>query len=69
MKIKYIYYIFYSHHLLKVTRNNLLHHNFIDGEKIASWKFIEEFYNNDKKAQFRTAPKLTDTLTQIIFSV
>lgn len=29
-----IYYIFDSPHLLKTTRNNLLRHNFIDGEKI-----------------------------------
>lgn len=55
-----IYYIFDPPHLLKATRNNLLRHNFVDGEKIASWRYIEEFYNIDKKAQFRTAPKLTD---------
>lgn len=48
-------------HLLKTIRNNLLHHNYIFADKIASWKYIEEFYNCDKKTQFRAAPKLTDT--------
>lgn len=55
-----IYYMFDPPHLLKATRNNLLRNNFIDDEKVASWKYIEEFYNNDKKTQFRMAPKLTD---------
>lgn len=55
-----IYYMFDPPHLLKATRNNLLRHNFIDDEKVALWKYIEEFYNNDKKTQFRIVPKLTD---------
>lgn len=55
-----IFYIFDTPHLEKATRNNWLNNYYIDGEKTGSWEYIEEFYNIDKKAQYRTAPKLTD---------
>ena len=57
-----IFYFFDVPHLLKATRNNLYRHNYLyDGDKIASWKHIEDFYIIDKKAQFRAAPKLTNS--------
>jgi len=56
-----IYYMFDTPHLLKTNRNILHEHNYVYSDKIASWKYIEDFYTIDKKAQFRAAPKLTDS--------
>jgi len=55
-----IYYMFDIPHLLKASRNILHEHNYVYSDKIASWKYID-FYTIDKKAQFRAAPKLTDS--------
>jgi len=46
--------------LIKATKNNLYHHSFVYNNKCTSWKYIEEFYESDKKTQFRAAPKFTD---------
>lgn len=54
------YIIFLIPHTIKATRNNLYQHSFVYNNKCTSWKYIEEFYESDKKAQFRAAPKLTD---------
>jgi len=55
-----IFYIFDSPHLIKATRNNLHQHSFVYNDKRTSWKYIEEYYESDKKAEFRSSPKLTD---------
>lgn len=47
--------------LLRPQKINLMQNVFcFDNKKTKSWKFIETFYNNDKKQQYRCAPKLTD---------
>lgn len=57
-----IFYIFDPPHLLKASRNNLYQHNYVyEDNKIASWEHIEYLYAIDKKAQFRAAPRLTDS--------
>jgi len=38
-----------------------------NNNKCTSWKYIEEFYESDKKPQFRAAPKLMHILDLIIF--
>lgn len=54
--------MFDTTHLIKTVRNNLRKHNFLkeNGNEI-SWKYIEDFYNHDKKYSLRAAPKLTDS--------
>lgn len=56
-----IFYFFDVPHLIKAIRNLLLQYYVHDGDKIVSWKHIEKFYAIDKKAQFRAAPRLTDS--------
>lgn len=52
-------YYFDPPHLQKDTKNNLAQNCFhFDGKK-TSWKFVEQFYNEDKKQFYRCAPKLT----------
>lgn len=53
-------YIFDPCHLIKATRNNLMKHTFRFEGKSTSWKFIEHFYEQDKKQFYRCAPKLTN---------
>ena len=47
-------------HLMKCVRNNLMKYPFKFGQYIATWKDIENFYNQDKTLAIRTAPKLTE---------
>lgn len=59
-----IVYLFDTPHLLKSLRNNFLKHRFeIDGH-VASWEFIEKFFNHDQRYPIRAAPKLTTSHIQ-----
>lgn len=57
-----VIYMFDTPHLVKTVRNNLRKHNFLkeDMQEI-SWKYVEDFYNHDKKYVPRAAPRLTDS--------
>lgn len=57
---KKIFYMFDVPHLLKATRNNLLRHRYVDGNKVTLWQYVNDLYNADKNNQYRLAPKLTD---------
>lgn len=56
-----IIYIFDVSHLIKATWNYFLKHSFHFDDKKTSWKFVEDFYNQDKLLGNRLAPKLTDS--------
>ncbi|KAJ8910631.1 hypothetical protein NQ315_012499 [Exocentrus adspersus] len=53
-------YMFDTCHLIKATRNNLINNSFSFDDKRTSWSFVERFYQQDKKQNYRCAPKLTD---------
>ncbi|KAJ3656018.1 hypothetical protein Zmor_015123 [Zophobas morio] len=56
-----IFYIFDICHLLKALRNNFLKYRFKDKNgNIIHHKYVIEFYERDKKRNYRLAPKLTD---------
>lgn len=55
-----IFYIFDVPHLIKATRNILLIHSYVDGDKVTSWQYIIDLYNADKNQQYRLTPKLTE---------
>ena len=47
-------------HLLKSVRNNLLKYSFVFNDEVATWKDIEDFYQQDTALEIRSAPKLTE---------
>jgi hypothetical protein len=55
-----VVYMFDVPHLLKATRNMLMKHIFYFDGKSTSWSHVVNFYNKDKSALNRLAPKLTD---------
>ena len=57
---KKVFVIYDPPHLLKNIRNNLKKHGFKCGENVIDWKYIEHFYDFDKKLGIRMAPKLKD---------
>jgi hypothetical protein len=57
---KEVVYMFDVPHLLKATRNMLIKHIFCFDRKSISWSHVVNFYNKDKSALNRLAPKLTD---------
>ena len=57
---KKYFLLFDAPHLLKCVRNNLMKHFFRFGLHIATWKDIENFYQDDKALHARYAPNLTE---------
>ncbi len=55
-----IFVFFDPPHLLKNVRNNLKKGDLISDGKRIKWQYIEEFYNFDRQAAVRMAPKLTE---------
>ena len=55
-----VYVVFDVPHILKNVRNNLQQHDIQVGDRTASWKYIEHFYQIDKMSTIRLAPRLTD---------
>ena len=55
-----IHTFFDTPHLLKNTRSNLKKTGYTVGGRPVDWKWILEFYEQDKKLPVRSAPKLTD---------
>jgi hypothetical protein len=48
---------------MKSVRNNLLKYDiFFNGNKKASWTYIEAFYASDKSKPLQLAPKLTNII-------
>ncbi|EZA56566.1 THAP domain-containing protein, partial [Ooceraea biroi] len=43
-----VFFAYDTCHLLKATRNNLLLHSYRFDNNFTSWKYISDFYNNDK---------------------
>lgn len=46
-------------HLLKALRNNFLKYNILYGPKSASWKYIYDFFKQDKTMTYYLCPELT----------
>lgn len=53
-----IFYIFDVPHILKAVRNMLLQNDFYFEEKRISWKYIEIFYNHNKKYSINDGSKI-----------
>lgn len=47
-------------HAIKAVRNNFYKNNINYNGALILWKFVEQFYEIDKKNNIRLAPKLTD---------
>jgi hypothetical protein len=66
---KEVVYMFDVPHLLKATRNMLIKHIFCFDRKSTSWSHVVNFYNKDKSALNRLAPKLTDAHVQSLTKI
>lgn len=56
----HLIYFFNTPHLQKATKNNLMTNSFHFENKKTSGKFIQDFFNQEKKQFYRCAPKLTN---------
>ncbi|XP_055543431.1 uncharacterized protein LOC129728982 [Wyeomyia smithii] len=55
-----VYCLFDPPHLLKSSRNNLMHHNAVYGGAVIKWDHIKSLYYEDCERIPRAAPKLTN---------
>lgn len=55
-----VYVMWDPPHLAKSTRNNLKKHNVVFGDRIGTFKDIENLFELDSKASPRLAPRLTE---------
>ena len=54
-----VYFFYDTPHLMKSMRNNLINHNIFHNGNTIRWKYIQAFYEADKKLSIRLAPKLS----------